>query len=169
MSHKFLGLIALAALAACAPAAPAAPDMAAMSAVSKDIGAAYMKAYAAKDAEAIANLYTEDAIDTGSDTTALVGRAAIKAAVAADFAQQTAGSSPTLTIEGDAVMGTADFVVTEGTYSLSFPLPAGPFVMHGGWMAVSTHQADGSWKMHRLITNLSSAARPPMPPPPVAK
>jgi uncharacterized protein (TIGR02246 family) len=169
MRRSTLAFLAVAALlaSACTPAAPPPPDMAALSAISDKIGQDYMKAYAAKDAAAIGNLFTEDAVEMPGDTVSLVGRAAIQAASEAEF--KNPGPPATLVIKGSAISGTADMVVSEGTYSVSIPMPKGdPYVMNGKWISVSERQADSTWKMKRLIHNLNTAARPPMPPPAAA-
>jgi uncharacterized protein (TIGR02246 family) len=164
---SFASLVVAGLLASACTQAPPPVDMTAMQAEASRLGEDYMKAFAARDAAAIGNLFTEDAVELPGDTVSLVGRAAIVAAAQAEFAQQQGGPASTLIIEGKPVSATADLLVSDGTFSVSIPMPAGdPYAMRGKWMSLSVKEADGMWRMKRLIHNLNSAARPPMPPAP---
>ena len=143
------------ALAACQPqgggseatAAYDAPDFSTMN-------EAYDAAVNAGDAEAMGMLYAEDAVSMPPNAPSLVGRAAIVADAAEDFAGMEANL--TSQYEGHHLMG--DMVVEWGSYS--FGATVGETGMEiqddGKYVAIYQRQPDGSWQIVRDIWNSNS-------------
>jgi uncharacterized protein (TIGR02246 family) len=154
MSPLFARLLAssvlVLSLAACAPAPPpdtTAEDTAAINAL-RD---AWATAYNAADADALANLYTEDAIEMSANEPTQVGRVALRDGFLAEFA----GGKGTATVTSEEMRLLGDWAFDRGTFSVSMvPAAGGDPVMAGGRYIVILHrQADGSWKLARGISN----------------
>ena len=153
MAHtlRFLGITVLAvAVGACAPPPPpdtTAADTAAINAL-RD---AWVTAYNAADADGVANLYTEDAIDMPSEQPTLTGRAAIREHMAAQFGMGTAVA--TVTSAELQLMG--DWAYDRGAYTVNItPAAGGDAMMMGGrYIVILRKQADGSWLLARGIDN----------------
>lgn len=147
-----LALIAGLTLLACQPrdtgtAADAdhgTPDFAAMN-------EAYDAATNAGDAEAMGLLYAVDAVSMPPEAPPLVGRAAIVADAAEDFAAITANL--TSNSEGHYRMG--DMAVDWGTYAFTgTPKDSDySFTQEGKYVAIWKLQPDGSWQIVRDIWN----------------
>jgi len=129
-----------------------APDFAALT-------AAYDAAMSSGDAETLGTLYAEDAVSMPPNAPPLVGRAAIVADAAENFAAMSA--SLTSRSEGSYVMG--DMAVEWGTYSFSGTMADSDvtFSQDGKYVAILERQVDGSWKIVRDIWNAD--APPEMP------
>jgi len=137
-------------LAACAQPAPpdtSAEDLAAVNAV-RD---AWVAAYNAADADGVAALYTEDAIDMPVNEPTIVGRAGILERTAAQFGMATA----TATVRADETQLMGDWAFDRGTYSVTMVPAAGgdPMMVDGRYVVILRRQADGSWKIARGIDN----------------
>jgi ketosteroid isomerase-like protein len=145
-------LIAGLTLAACQPretetaldADYGAPDFASMN-------EAYAAATNAGDAEAMGMLYAVDAVSMPPNASSLVGRAAIVADAAEDFATMTANLSSST--EGHYLMG--DMAVDWGTYLFTGALKDSDitFTQEGKYVAIWQLQPDGSWQIVRDIWN----------------
>jgi uncharacterized protein (TIGR02246 family) len=117
----------------------------------KQLADAYMAAYSAENAQAMADLHTDDAILFPPDAPAVNGKAAILEQFGRDFEQL---ASPTITIQPSASWGEGEFVYEEGTTTVRATLPDGkPMEEIAKYVVVARHQADGSWKLHRVIWN----------------
>lgn len=125
----------------------------------------YARAYNAKDAAAVAALFTEDAVRMSPDAPATSGRAAILAEYTASIAENTklysevnySATFADSAIAGDWAWANGNFVWT------GMPLKGKtPVEIRGKWLAACKRQADGAWKMHRVAWN----ADHPIPAPP---
>ena len=156
-SVRLATVAALVSLAACAPAAPPPPpdttaeDTAAINAL-RD---AWVAAYNAGDADAVANLYAENAVDLPMNEPTVTGRAGIRASVAARMAMGK--GTATVTSEELRLMGTA--ATDRGTFSVSIvPAAGGEAMTQGGrYLVVLQKQADGSWK---LVAGMDNSPTP---------
>jgi len=139
--------VGLAACAAPAPPDTSAADLAAVNAV-RD---AWVAAYNAADADGVASLYSEDAIDMPTNEPTVAGRAAIRERAAAQFGM--AKATATVTADETQLMG--DWAFDRGTYSVTMTPAAGgdPMTVDGRYVVILHRQADGSWKLVRGIDN----------------
>jgi uncharacterized protein (TIGR02246 family) len=145
--NRALVTLALAALAAAA-ASPALADGAAagISAAS----AAWMKAVEAKDAVAVAALYTEEAQVLPPNMGPLVGREAI----AAFFAQAFQMGVSSIGLATQEVFEMGDWAVEVGTYTVDV---GGTEVDRGKSLVLWRKEGDG-WRLHRDTWNSSLPA-----------
>jgi uncharacterized protein (TIGR02246 family) len=137
-------------LAACAPPPPpdtSAADLAAVNAVRE----AWVAAYNAADADGLAGLYTEDAIDMPADEPTVTGQAGIRERAATQFAMGKA----TVTVTADETRLMGDWAFDRGSYSVTVVPAAGgdPMTVDGRYVVILRRQADGSWKLVRGMDN----------------
>lgn len=145
--------LSVAALAACQPAGPLPQaDIAAIQATS-DSFAAYLKA---GNHEALAALYTEDAVLMPPNERAVTGRAAIRAWMEA-FPPPTEFS-----LAHDAVEGRGDLAYVRGRYQMKLGIEGSP-VDSGKYIEIRKKGADGMW---RLSVDIFNSNLPPMAAPP---
>ena len=142
------------------PAAPAAPVLNAPADIAA-LGAArerFMKAYEAGDAEAVGNLYTNDAISESNNQPSLKGREAIVASLKGMFEQVTVKT--VLTAEDTKTLGGVG--VDTGRYAVIVTPKAGaaPSTNEGRYMVVYVKEADGQWRVWRDMDNAIGAPRP---------
>jgi uncharacterized protein (TIGR02246 family) len=98
-------------------------------------------------ASMVADLYTDDAISSFSNGPIYEGRAAIEAATA-----ERIESGAKLTIHDVATMPLGEgWAADGGWYQLDGP--DGTPVQTGAYMTILKQQEDGSWKIHRSLTN----------------
>jgi uncharacterized protein (TIGR02246 family) len=144
-------------VAACAPAAPpdtTGADLAALDAF-RD---AWVAAYNSGDADAVANLYADDAVNLPQGQPTVIGRGFIRDGIAA----QLATGATTVTVTADATQVSGNLAFDSGTYS-TVVRPAtggGPVTVTGRYIVILRRQTDGSWKMVRGIDN---SPTPPTP------
>jgi ketosteroid isomerase-like protein len=122
----------------------------------------WQKAYASRDADALASLYDEDAILLPPGAPAAKGRAAIRAFFAADVAAaEKEGISFVL---GPNPQGgtSGDFGWASGTYVAKDK--SGKVVERGKYLSVS-RKKDGKWLYVRDMWNADGAAAPAAAPP----
>ncbi|HKJ02522.1 MAG TPA: DUF4440 domain-containing protein [Longimicrobiales bacterium] len=99
-------------------------------------------------ASMVADTYTDDAMESFADGPILHGRAAIEASIAARME-----SGAKLTIHDVATMPLGDgWAADGGWYQVDAADGSGPVQM-GAYLNVMKQQADGSWKVHRSVTN----------------
>jgi len=102
----------------------------------------------AKDWKGDLALYTEDAIQLPPNQAALQGKAAIQAWYEA-FPPFSNFQEQSLDIEGQA-----DLAYDRGTYSMTVTPPgAAPIEDRGKYLTIYRKQADGSWKIARVMFN----------------
>ena len=102
----------------------------------------------AKDWKGDLALYTEDAIQLPPNQAALQGKAAIQAWYEA-FPPFSNFQEQSLEIEGQA-----DLAYDRGTYSMTVTPPgAAPIEDRGKYLTIYRKQADGSWKIARVMFN----------------
>jgi len=102
----------------------------------------------AKDWKGDLALYTEDAIQLPPNQAALQGKAAIQAWYEA-FPPFSNFQEQSLEIEGQA-----DLAYNRGTYSMTVTPPgAAPIEDRGKYLTIYRKQADGSWKIARVMFN----------------
>ena len=115
--------------------------------------AAYTAAVAASDYNALANLFTEDAVVAFSQSPVIQGRAAILERFNTNMAEATSRK-----IEIHDV-GTQDFgngwALDGGWYVLTStaPAPTGNTVQSGTYFNLLRQQPDGSWQIHWAVSN----------------
>jgi ketosteroid isomerase-like protein len=107
-----------------------------------------MKMMSARDWKGDLDLYTEDAITLPPNQAAVQGKAAIQASDEA-FPPYSNFQEQSLEIEGQG-----DLAYDRGTYSMTMtPAGVAPFEDRGKYLAIWRKQADGSWKISRVIYN----------------
>lgn len=110
---------------------------------------AFAEAFNAGDVEAVAAMYTEDAVVLPPGKEAIEGRAAIQADLAADLA---AMEGMVLTFETNEVQAAHGHALEVGGYTIEGA--DGSHVDHGKFIAIWENTDDG-WKMSRDIWNSS--------------
>ena len=158
----FCTIVALAMFNIESSAADSAKEIAALQAVDQN----WAKAYNAGNADAVANLYDEQAVLLPPGAPGASGRAAIKAFFAKETAESqkagvvfTLGPKPTGGVSGD--MGWQS-----GTYTVKDK--AGKVVETGKYLSVSMKK-DGKWLYVRDTWNADGAAVPAESAPPAKK
>ncbi len=141
-------------------AAASMPDKAADLAAVNQLRDGFVSAFNANDAEAVGNLYSEDAVSMGGNQPTQEGRQAIVAANKMMFDQFSARI--TITPKQTEVFG--DHGYDRGTFSLELtPKAGGPAVTsEGRYLVLVMRGLDGSWKVTEDIDN---SAMPPATPP----
>jgi uncharacterized protein (TIGR02246 family) len=111
-----------------------------------EVEAAWVKDFATKDADKSVSHFAEDGCGLYPGAGILNGRAAIKAATAAYFADP----SFSMTFQSTKVMASkgGDMAYSQGTYTMTMtnPKTKKPMTDKGKYLTVYTKQADGSWK-----------------------
>ena len=129
----------------------------------KDTEAAWVKAFASKDAEKITAFYTDDAVFIANSPT-VTGKAAILAA----WKGMVKDPNFSLTFSSTKVemAKSGELAYSFGTYTLTLsePKTKKSFTDKGKYLTVFKKQADGSWK---AAADVANSDPPPPPPPPV--
>jgi ketosteroid isomerase-like protein len=145
-----IALLALT-VALAAACAPKVNDPADVQAVKQGVEA-FAKAMNAGDAEGLVAVMTDKTIYADNHFPVAVGKAAVQPKYAAQFSMfNTEFQAPV-----DEVRVVGDTAVARGTWNIKLTPKAGglaPIVDSGNWMALSTRQADGSWKWEWLVPN----------------
>lgn len=111
---------------------------------------AYMAAYNAGNAAAVAALYTGDAVMAFSSQPAAKGTAAIEASTATGLAE----GSPKLELHDVYTQSlSADYAVDSGWYTVTATTPDGEVHNGGTYVLLCRQQADGSWKIQWGVVN----------------
>jgi ketosteroid isomerase-like protein len=141
-------VLALAALPACAHKVN---DPADVQAVTQTVEA-FAKAMNAGDADGLVAMMTDKTIYADNHFPVAVGKAAVKPMYAAQFSMFNAEFQAPV----DEVRVVGDTAVCRGTWRIKLTPKAealAPIVDSGSWMALSSRQADGSWKWEWLVPN----------------
>ena len=109
-----------------------------------NIATAYTQATRAGDADAVAALYTEDAVEMPGNQPARVGRAAIRA---------TYGGLNDLEVNMTELDGRDGVAYERGTWTQSVPVADTTVGMTGKYLVILRKQADGSWLRTHAIWN----------------
>lgn len=156
--HQILGSLLLATMVAgCGAEASVAGAAAPLSSADEDAirqsAADFVTAALANDANALANLYAEDAVLMFPNEPAVMGLDAIRNRLGADTYR-----AMTLTVT--AIEGRSDLAYSRGTYTITFqPGSEGDFIDDTGkWLVVQRKQADGSWLN---IADIYNSDQPP--------
>jgi uncharacterized protein (TIGR02246 family) len=151
-------------LAACAPTSnESAPAAAKVEDPSGIVGVRekYGAAENAGDAAAIAALWTADGVLLPANLPAVQGNQAILAHYQGQFAQ----AKSELSITGEETVISGDWGFDRGKFAQKLTMASGGGVVEdqGKYIVLLTRQADGSWKVARLIYNsdLPLSAAPP--------
>jgi uncharacterized protein (TIGR02246 family) len=151
--HRFiLAAFAMTVLAACQPADTALSD--------EDIAAvtnlmtSYTQAARAGDADGVAALYTENAIEMPGDAPARVGRETIRAAY-------SGGNRSDLEVDMVELDGRDGLAYERGTWTMSIQVADTTIAVTGKYLVLLRKQADGSWLRTHAIWNRDA----PMPQP----
>lgn len=148
---------------ACAPAAdqPAvtveatdpAADQAAIETLMEEVRQADMSS----DIDGLLGCYTDDVVSMPPDLPAVVGKEALRAYYEEAFAQM---SIEALTLTPDETQIVGDWAFMRGRFEETvLPTGGAAFDIVGKFLFVFHREADGSWKIARLIGNLDG----PMP------
>ncbi|MFO7695188.1 MAG: DUF4440 domain-containing protein [Vicinamibacterales bacterium] len=143
-----LVVVALAFATACAPKVN---DPADIQAVSQTVGD-FAKAFNAGDAEGLVAMMTDKTVYADNHFPVATGKAAVQQMYAAVFSQFSAEFAAPV----DEVRVAGDVAAARGTWTITLtPKLQGlaPITDGGSWMALSTRQADGSWKWEWLVPN----------------
>jgi ketosteroid isomerase-like protein len=114
----------------------------------RQVGETDMKMMNAKDWMGDLALYTEDAIELPPNQAAVQGKAAIQSWME--------GFPPfsNFQVQSLEIGGQGDLAYDRGTYSMTMTPPgAAPIEDRGKYLTICRKQADGSWKIARLIYN----------------
>lgn len=116
----------------------------------------YVEHYNLGHAPAVADLYTEDAVYMPASGSVSMGREAIGAVLEGSVA-----GSPTVWITATENEVVGDVAFEHGTYGVEMtPEGADPVAFTGHYITFSKLQADGSWKLHWVISNYDSEPAP---------
>jgi len=144
---KLVGsIVVLGLAAACQPQQAGLPavDAAAVRTAIEGENAKWTQAYLAKDAAALAGLYTEDAILAMPNAPRVVGREAIAAAYAAVFTQLSPATND-VTIDRLEVAQAGDFAYVVGTYGGTWTMADGGSMADTGKYAAVFKNVNGQW------------------------
>jgi uncharacterized protein (TIGR02246 family) len=112
----------------------------------------FAKAFNAGDAEGLVAMMTDKTVYADNHFPVATGKAAIQQMYAAIFGQFSAEFAAPV----EEVRVAGDVAVARGTWTITLtPKTQGlaPATDGGSWMALSTRQADGSWKWEWLVPN----------------
>lgn len=129
-------------------AEPAAMDEAA---AVDEVRAAYVRHYNAGDAQAVADLHTEDAVSLLANGGVYDGRAAILASL-----EEALADGPTAQVDPVDTMVMQDMAAQIGSYEVQMEPAEGDMVRFGGSFMTVLRNVDGAWKIAALITNYDS-------------
>lgn len=139
------------------PGGPSAPNTYARRiedvAAIRSLGTSEAQANLAKDADAVAALFADDAIDMPPNMPATVGKEAIRASYASEF--ELGGETTELTITSVEIDGMDGLAFDRGTYSWT-GIPPGmtePITDTGKYFGIARQQEDGSWLWTATIWN----------------
>ena len=147
-------VLALVPLAACAPKVNDPADIQAV----KSTIEAFAKAMNAGDAEGLVSMMTDKTVYADNHFPVAVGKSAVKPLYTAQFSMFNSEFQAPV----DEVRVIGDMAVARGTWTIRLtPKTEGmaPIADSGSWMALSSRQADGSWKWDWLLPNSNQ----PMP------
>jgi ketosteroid isomerase-like protein len=150
MKKTVLALLALA-VACAAACAPKVNDPADVQAVKQTVEA-FAKAMNAGDAEGAVAMMTDKSVYADNHFPVVVGKAAAQPMFVAQFSMFTTEFQAPV----DEVRVIGDTAVSRGTWKVKLTPKGGgmaPIVDGGSWMALSSRQADGSWKWDWLVPN----------------
>jgi uncharacterized protein (TIGR02246 family) len=159
--HGLISIVALLALAGCTTSTnQPAPSTEADQAQIDKLRDAFIVAFNAGDAEAIADLYAPDAVVMPQNQQAVTGHDAIVNVNKAMFDQYT----PKISITSIETKIFGDVAFDRGTYTIELTPKAegNPISDEGKYLIIIQRQADGSWKVIRDIDNTSKPAPPPV-------
>jgi len=149
----------IAALALLVAAMPVAADGKAAEAAIRAGEAAWLKAYNAGDADALAKLYVKDGVLMVPGFPAAHGQAAIKETLAKDTAGAQKAGITLAFGKGDEVVVSGNLAVHSGTWSVS--IKSGAVVDSGSYLDV-WRDTGGKWL---IVRDMWNSERPPPPPP----
>lgn len=132
--------------------APPMTDPPAEDGTMKDLTEYFATHYNMGHASMVADLYTEDAMAAFSDGPVLSGGAAIEAALTAGMVP---GTQLAIHDVGTLPLGEG-WAVDGGWYAVTAS-DGGAVVQSGAYLNLLRQEADGSWKIHRMVSN----AQPP--------
>jgi uncharacterized protein (TIGR02246 family) len=123
----------------------------------KQLEVSWAKDAATKDADKWASYFTDDASGLYPGAPTINGKPALRAALAAYFADPNFS----LSFQSNKAMAakSGDMVYTQGTYTMTMsdPKTKKPLTDKGKYLTVFTKQSDGSWKAVADIFNSDSA------------
>jgi uncharacterized protein (TIGR02246 family) len=112
----------------------------------------FAKAFNAGDAEGLVAMMTDTTVFADNHFPVATGKAAVQSMFTGIFGQVSAEFAAPV----DEVRVAGDIAVARGTWTITLtPKTRGlaPTTDGGSWMALSTRQADGSWKWEWLVPN----------------
>jgi uncharacterized protein (TIGR02246 family) len=150
-------VVTLSAGFACAPAVPPQPTVEQDTAAINQVRAAYVSAWKKGDVEGTARGFADDAVLLSPGNEPRVsGRSAI-AKSNEDFFTHFTPNDAELTPEEIKIIG--DWAFESGIYKMTARAKANDQTIsqHGRYLVLLQRQADGSWKIARLIDSADSA------------
>src|SRR5665213_2121421 len=154
-----VGLFLLLAGCSGTPAAPADTSAADLKAI-KDGEIAWSADFGSRDPDKIVSHYADDATLMMPDKPIIMGKDAIRSAVAQMYTDKNLALSFTTTTAQVAKSG--DIAYTQGTYSMTMtnPKTKKPVEEKGKYLTVYKKQSDGTWKAVEDIDNADAPATP---------
>ncbi len=157
--NQFAGILLLSALLFAACNTPAdetkAPDMTKTKADIQAMEDAFAAAEKAKDVNAVAAYYSDDAISYSRNEEPAVGIAAIKDHIAKGIARDTSGNVNVYKVVD--LFGEGDMLVEIGSWTVV--TPAGAETDKGHYMSYFKKQADGKYRCVRDMNVTSTPAK----------
>ena len=102
----------------------------------------------AKDWDALAALYTEDAVMMAPDAPAIEGRAAIREFFVAFPPVES------MQLNQIEVEGRGDLAFVRGAFTMTLESDEGPVEQVGKYLEIRRREADGVWRLHVDIFNI---------------
>jgi uncharacterized protein (TIGR02246 family) len=119
----------------------------------RSLGAAYAAANLAKDADAVAAVYAEDAIEMPPNEPATMGRSAIRDRYAQGL--ELGGETLEFTVSSVEIDGSEGLAFDRGTWTWTGTPPGmtEPITESGKHISIARRQEDGSWLWTAVIWN----------------
>ncbi|NIM47662.1 MAG: DUF4440 domain-containing protein [Gemmatimonadales bacterium] len=119
----------------------------------RELGQSYVRAFSANDADAVAAVYAEGAVEMPPNLPARDGVAAIRAAYASYF--EAGAEAVEFTITAVEIDGIGGLAFDRGTWSWT-GREGGmtePVTQIGKYLSIARRQEDGSWRYAAMIWN----------------
>lgn len=147
--------LATIALAGCAPQSNPQVDLDAEAQAIRQLSAQWLEAATARDAAAIGAIYAPDGISYAENRDPIVGRAAIEAHIAGEYAQYP-NSAITWTVDDVRIARSGDMAYELGTWQWTSDPAVAAMEETGKYVTVWT-KADGAW---RAAVDIGASTQP---------
>jgi|WetSurMetagenome_2_1015567.scaffolds.fasta_scaffold89913_2 uncharacterized protein (TIGR02246 family) len=140
-----------------APQAEPERDVAADTTAIKALRDKVTAAYNSTDAAALAATYADDAIMMNPNQETVEGKQAIQASYEAMFKENAGKVAVTLVLTPLETQVAGDWAFDRGNATSTITPKSGkPMEQAGKYLVIVKRQADGSWKLHREISNMNN-------------